>query len=106
MLDVPHDPLLARAPDAWLVRARCDDSGCRGDAAFWLGHQGYEYFDLGRVWQIVLYGGLIGWLFQMLRAIAPALRRGAIQRSLIAHFRASVVAIGLAQVVASVEHGM
>ena len=25
--------------------------------AFYLGHQGYEYFDLGRVWQIALFAG-------------------------------------------------
>jgi nitric oxide reductase subunit B len=67
----------------------------KGDAAFWLGHQGYEYVDLGRVWQIALFGGLLGWLFLMLRALAPALRRGAEQRSLIGLFTAAVVAIGL-----------
>lgn len=67
----------------------------RGDAAFWFGHQGYEYVDLGRVWQIALYGGLIGWLFLMLRAIAPALRPGSSQRGLIGLLTGSVVAIGL-----------
>jgi nitric oxide reductase large subunit len=25
---------------------------------FWFGHQGYEYVDLGRFWQIALYVGL------------------------------------------------
>ena len=67
----------------------------RGDASFWFGHQGYEYVDLGRVWQIALFGGLIGWLFLMLRALMPALRPGAKQRSLIGLFSASVIAIGL-----------
>ncbi|MCC7012966.1 MAG: nitric-oxide reductase large subunit [Planctomycetes bacterium] len=66
-----------------------------GEASFWFGHQGYEYVELGRVWQIALYGGLLGWLFLMLRALWPALRRGAEQRSLLALFTASVVAIGL-----------
>ena len=28
------------------------------DLSFWLGHQGYEYVDLGRVWQIALFVGL------------------------------------------------
>jgi nitric oxide reductase subunit B len=67
----------------------------RGDAAFWFGHQGYEYVDLGRVWQIALYGGLIGWLFLMLRALAPALRRGAESRGMVTLLGAAVVAIGL-----------
>ncbi|MBI5431483.1 MAG: nitric-oxide reductase large subunit [Planctomycetes bacterium] len=67
----------------------------RGDSAFWFGHQGYEYVDLGRVWQIALYGGLIGWLVLMLRGIAPALRPGSNQRGLISLLTGSVVAIGL-----------
>ena len=29
---------------------------------FWFGHQGYEYVDLGRFWQIFLFVGLIIWL--------------------------------------------
>ena len=31
-------------------------------ASFYLGHQGYEYIDLGRVWQIGLFVGLLLWL--------------------------------------------
>jgi nitric oxide reductase subunit B len=65
------------------------------DASFWFGHQGYEYVDLGRVWQIALFGGLLGWLFLMLRALAPALKKGAANRSLIGLFTLSTVAIGL-----------
>ena len=33
-----------------------------GDARFWFGHQGYEYVDLGRFWQIFLFVGLFVWL--------------------------------------------
>ncbi|HOO85825.1 MAG TPA: nitric-oxide reductase large subunit, partial [Prolixibacteraceae bacterium] len=40
---------------------------------FWFGHQGYEYVDLGRFWQIFLFVGLFIWLFLMGRAIWPAL---------------------------------
>ncbi len=29
---------------------------------FWFGHQGYEYVDLGRFWQLFLFVGLIIWL--------------------------------------------
>lgn len=41
---------------------------------FWLGHQGWEYLDLGRAWQILLAGGLILWLILIFRAIGPARR--------------------------------
>ena len=39
------------------------------DAWFWVGHQGYEYVDLGRLWQLLLLGGLFLWLFLMGRAL-------------------------------------
>ena len=64
-------------------------------AGFWFGHQGYEYVDLGRVWQIALYVGLLLWLVLMLRAILPALRRKDSERSLISLLAISIVAIGL-----------
>jgi nitric oxide reductase subunit B len=43
-------------PDGWLV-----------------GHQGYEYIELGRVWQVALLAGMILWLVLVYRAIQPAL---------------------------------
>ena len=42
--------------------------------AFLWGHQGYEYVDLGRVWQILLFVGLLIWFFLVVRAIRPALK--------------------------------
>ncbi|TWU62214.1 nitric-oxide reductase large subunit [Crateriforma conspicua] len=42
--------------------------------SFFLGHQGYEYVELGRVWQIALMTGLLLWLVLMLRVLWPALR--------------------------------
>ncbi len=63
---------------------------------FWVGHQGYEYVDLGRLWQILLFAGLIFWLALMLRAIRPALRRaGGVDRQLLWVFTLSVGAIAL-----------
>jgi len=41
---------------------------------FYFGHQGYEYVDLGRFWQILLFAGLVIWLFLMIRALMPAMR--------------------------------
>ena len=43
-------------PDGWLV-----------------GHQGYEYIELGRVWQLGLIAGMILWLVLVYRAVKPAL---------------------------------
>lgn len=38
-------------------------------AWFWVGHQGWEYLELGRLWQILLLGGLIAWLAIVYRAV-------------------------------------
>ena len=43
--------------------------------SFYFGHQGYEYVDLGRAWQIALFASLLLWLFLMLRVLRPALRQ-------------------------------
>jgi len=47
--------------------------GIFGGKGFLLGHQGYEYIELGRIWQILLIVGMIIWLVLVLRAIRPAL---------------------------------
>ena len=65
------------------------------DAGFWFGQQGYEYLDLGRAFQIALFGGLLLWLTLMLRALWPAFRRNDERRNVIRLFVASTVAIGL-----------
>lgn len=61
---------------------------------FWLGHQGYEYVDLGRLWQIGKFTGIVLWLVLMLRGIVPALRQAG-DRHLLVLLTASVAAIGL-----------
>lgn len=40
-----------------------------GDAWFWLGHQGWEYLDLGRAWQILLAAGLVIWWALIYRSV-------------------------------------
>ncbi len=60
---------------------------------FWLGHQGYEYVDLGRFWQLFLFTGLVIWLFLMGRAIWPALKQRSENRNLLILFLISTVAI-------------
>ena len=62
---------------------------------FWLGHQGYEYIDLGRFWQIGKYVGILLWLVLMLRGIVPALRKADSDKNLLALLTASVGAIGI-----------
>ncbi|MBF0121181.1 MAG: nitric-oxide reductase large subunit [Desulfobacterales bacterium] len=49
-------------------------TGRLGQDTFYWGHQGYEYIELGRVWQLLLIAGILIWLVLMLRAIAPALK--------------------------------
>jgi nitric oxide reductase subunit B len=62
---------------------------------FWFGHQGYEYVDLGRFWQIFLFVGLFVWLFLMGRALWPAIRKPTANRHLLALFIIASTAIGL-----------
>lgn len=45
-----------------------------GELWFWFGHQGSEYLDLGRFWQLLLAVSLTGWLVLMYRALRPAIR--------------------------------
>ena len=65
------------------------------EQSFWFGIQGYEYVDLGRVWQIALFAGLAIWLGLMLRALAPALRQKAETSSLVWMFTFATAAVGL-----------
>ena len=60
---------------------------------FWFGHQGYEYVDLGRFWQLFLFVGLVLWLVLMGRALMPALKAKSENRSLLTMFLISTIAI-------------
>jgi nitric oxide reductase subunit B len=62
---------------------------------FWFGHQGYEYVDLGRVWQAALFVGLLLWLFLIGRTAIPALRKKSGSRSLIILYFLSTTGIAL-----------
>ena len=65
------------------------------DYNHWFGHQGYEYIDLGRFWQLLLFVGLLFWLFLVGRALWPTLRKPSDSRSLIGMVFISTVAIAL-----------
>ena len=43
-----------------------------GKLWFWFGHQGWEYLDLGRAWQVLLAIGLVFWLILIVRGIGPS----------------------------------
>ncbi len=66
-----------------------------GKLWFWLGSQGYEYVDLGRLWQILLFVGLVFWLWLMWRGLKPALARKDENYSLLMLFLVSSIAIPL-----------
>lgn len=66
------------------------------DTNFWFGHQGLEYVDLGRFWQIYLFVGLWLWLALVLRAIWPAIKdKGTEGKNLLVLFLISCTAIAL-----------
>jgi nitric oxide reductase subunit B len=62
---------------------------------FYFGHQGYEYVDLGRFWQILLFVGLVIWLFLMIRALLPALKVKSENMQLLVLFVIASVAIAV-----------
>lgn len=45
-----------------------------GNLWFWFGHQGWEYLELGRVWQILLTIGMVLWAFIVFRTVRPLLQ--------------------------------
>jgi nitric oxide reductase subunit B len=66
-----------------------------GDMWFWFGHQGYEYVDLGRVWQAALFVGLLLWLFLIGRSAVPALKQEKRGRSLVMLYLLTTAGIAL-----------
>lgn len=64
------------------------------DTSYWLGHQGQEYVDLGRFWQLFLMLGLMIWLFLVTRSIYPILGQKNEQQPVVWVLYLSCVAIG------------
>lgn len=62
--------------------------------AFWLGNQGLEFTSMGRVWQYLLFVGLILWVILLGRALWPALVRKSETRGLIVMVFLSALCIG------------
>ena len=61
---------------------------------FYLGHQGYEFIELGRIWQWIEYIGILFWLVLMVRSIIGAFKNKG-DKNLIAAFIFSVVMVGI-----------
>lgn len=49
--------------------------GYLGNAWFLLGHNGWEYIEEGRIWQIILIAGMFIWLFIVYRGIRAGLQK-------------------------------
>lgn len=64
------------------------------DFSFWLGNQGLEYTSMGRVWQLLLFVGLLFWVVLLGRALWPALKTPSESRGLIAMVFLSATCIG------------
>ena len=64
------------------------------DFSFWLGNQGLEFTSMGRVWQLLLFVGLLFWVFLLGRALWPALMKPSESRGLIAMVFLSASCIG------------
>ncbi|MFO1093136.1 MAG: nitric-oxide reductase large subunit [Planctomycetaceae bacterium] len=63
--------------------------------SFYFGHQGYEYVDLGRAWQLALFAGLLIWLALMVRVLRPALKKSGEQKQLVSLLTVATAAIAL-----------
>ncbi len=62
---------------------------------FFFGHQGYEYMDLGRFWQLLLAVGLVLWMFLVGRHVWFGIRKNNQDKHLLILFLISVIAIGM-----------
>lgn len=62
---------------------------------FFFGHQGYEYMDLGRFWQIFLGIGLVLWVAMVGRHVLYGIRQNTESKHILIILLISVVAIGM-----------
>ena len=64
------------------------------DFSFWIGNQGLEFTSMGRVWQILLFAGLLIWATLLGRGLWPALKKPSESRGLIAMVFLAATCIG------------
>lgn len=70
-------------------------NGYLGNEWFLLGHQGWEYLELGRIWQIILIIGMLIWLFIVYRGIKAGLKKESDKGGLIHLLFYSAIAVPL-----------
>lgn len=61
---------------------------------FWLGNQGWEYLEIGRIWQVLMVVGLILWVVLLARAVRPS-KKDADEREIKTLFLLAALAIPL-----------
>ena len=76
-----------------------------GPLWFWIGHQGWEYLDLGRAWQFLLAVGLLLWVALVFRGVAPA-RKNPESREIVTLFLLAALAIPVFYLPALFYHGL
>ncbi|HID21227.1 MAG TPA: nitric-oxide reductase large subunit, partial [Planctomycetaceae bacterium] len=67
--------------------------GLSGPWWFWLAHQGWEFLELGRLWQILLFVGLIIWVVLVFRAVRPNFGKGQDRWGVVPFYTYSAIAI-------------
>jgi nitric oxide reductase subunit B len=67
--------------------------GMAGKHWFWIGHQGWEFLELGRLWQILLFVGLVMWLVLVVRGIKPHLAAGKDRWGTVPFYAYSAIAV-------------
>lgn len=67
--------------------------GLAGKHWFWIGHQGWEFLELGRLWQILLFVGLVVWLVLVIRGVKPHLARGQDRWGTVPFYSYSAIAV-------------
>ena len=64
-----------------------------GDWWFWLGNQGWEYLELGRIWQYLLVAGLFAWFALLWTLVRPRALSDAAARPIVRMFLVAALAI-------------
>lgn len=64
------------------------------DFSFWIGNQGLEFTSMGRIWQVLLFIGLLFWVLLLGRGLMPALKKPSESRGLIAMVFLAAMCIG------------
>ena len=60
---------------------------------FWFGHQGWEYLELGRVWQYLLVAGLFAWFAMLWTLVRPRALAEAASGPIVRMFLVAAIAI-------------